>query len=103
MHAEFPLGFRIGLTIGGIGQISLQILGMWAMYKPQRCIKLHANAMHVMLLVICFIPAIQRLPEMLGIISDGSSGYFAWYPIAISLSVPLVLLSFNAQKRQSWF
>ena len=102
MLAEFPAGFRIGLTVGAIGQVTGQAYGMHALYKPSRNIKLHMNLMQGMLLTACLVPALMRLPEMIGPKVEAFFGdawtYYSWV-----FAIPLLMLNFRAQKAHRWY
>ena len=88
--------------MGAIGQVTSQFYGMYALYKPDRNIKLHMNHMQGMLLTACLIPALMRIPEMIGPKAEAFFGD-AWAAYAWVFAMPLLMLSQRAQKEQRWY
>ncbi|KAI8899204.1 hypothetical protein BC833DRAFT_586613 [Globomyces pollinis-pini] len=69
------IGFSIGISIGGFLQVSSQIQGYYQIRKGD--VKNHQTSMTFAFFGGCCIPAIMRLPTMLGLQID-SWNYFAW-------------------------
>lgn len=63
---------------------------------------MHMNNMHGMLLTACLIPALMRLPAMVGPQVEAFFGD-EWAAYAWVFAVALLQLSFRAQKAQRWY
>lgn len=89
---------RIGLTVGGVLQIYMQVLGMRALFQKERDLKKHAYYMKQALFFACLIPALMRLPMLTGF---GIGDY--WQGIAWIFAFPIYHLSEYADNRGKFF
>ncbi|KAJ3303906.1 hypothetical protein HDV03_003379 [Kappamyces sp. JEL0829] len=93
--ASFGVGFSIGISVGGVLQVLAQFMGFY--YIKRGLVQKHKYCMHGAFFGGCLIPAIMRLPHLIGV--DIPSWYYWCYAIPLVLGV----LSKRAVDAKRWY
>jgi hypothetical protein len=88
-------GFNIGISIGGALQVIFQVVGYLAIKKWN--VARHSSAMQVVFFGGCCIPAMMRVPELIG------ADLGVWTTYSWIFPLVLLFLSVKASKRNSWY